>query len=139
MIRLKDVKIINHAYKIAEKNKIAYGYTMVSVLADSGRIVSEGINDYNKTHAKQPQNRANNTIPTHAEVKCLARYLVKNKKISDRMTLYIVGLTKSKISNFCISSMPCSSCMQFITDNEVKRIVYVTNDGKFNIKEILFK
>lgn len=140
MIRLRDIKVINHSFKLAEKYKIPYGYTMVSVLADNGKILSIGNNNYNKTHAKQPQNRGNNLIPTHAEVKCLARYLVKNRTITDKMSLYIVGITKAKISNPCISSMPCSSCIQYITDHNVKRIVYITNEcNKMTVKEIVFK
>lgn len=139
MIRLKDTNIVNQALKIAEKNKRPERYSMVAVLVSGRKILSIGSNDYVKTHSKQPQIREGHTIPTHAEVKCISRYTVKNRRVESDMTLYVVGITKSQKINFPISTFPCSSCMEFIRENKIKRIVYTTNiNGVFSVKEVLF-
>ena len=137
LIRRKDVDFIEDAIKIAEDNKNSFGYTMVSFLCNNKSVLSVGVNSYSKTHPKQPQIKSY-LLSTHAEVKCLSRHIVKRKRITPSMTLYIAGITKSHITNHCISSHPCKSCLQFITSCGIKRVVYATNDENgFNIREAI--
>lgn len=110
---------------------------MVAYLADGKTVISRGMNDYNKTHAKTPQN-GKYVLPCHAEIKVLAKYIIRNKKISKNLTLYVVGLTMGKTSNFVISSKPCESCQRFIDSIGIKRVVYVDNvDGNVEVKEMV--
>ena len=135
MIRKKDINFIQDAISIAEDNKNNIGYTMVSMLVRGKNILSMGINCYSKTHPNQPQNKPY-LLSTHAEVKTLSRYIVKCRKITNDMTLYVSGITRAQITNHCCSSRPCDSCMSFILSCGVKRIVYATNDiNGFQIKE----
>ena len=126
MIRRRDIEFINDAIKLAEDNKILHSYTMVSMLCRNKSILSVGMNSYQKTHPNQPQIREQ-ILKTHAEVKAISRYIVKRRKITKDMTLYIAGITKSKVTNCCISSHPCASCMQFIMAQGINRLVYATN------------
>lgn len=116
------------AISIAATNKNDHGYTMVSLLCKNKSLLSMGINSYKKTHPKQPQTRTY-TLTTHAEVKAISRHIVKKKSISNNMTIYVVGITKSIEPNCCVSSHPCESCMSFIETQGIKRIVYATNDS----------
>jgi tRNA(Arg) A34 adenosine deaminase TadA len=134
MIKTKDVKFISDALEYARKNRNSKGYTIVAYLVQGKRIVSVGVNDYKKTHAKTPQIH-NYVIPGHSEIKCLAKYLVKGRRISSDMTLYVVGLTQAKIPNPVISSKPCESCENFIRSVGIPRVVYFENVEKFTIKE----
>lgn len=135
MIKTRDVKFISDALEYARKNKNLKSYTIVSFLVQGKRIVSIGLNNYKKTHAKTPQIH-NYVIPIHAEIKCLSKYLVKGRRISSDMTLYVVGLTQGKVANLVISSEPCDSCKSFIYSCGIPRVVYFENvDNKFEIKE----
>ena len=135
MIKTRDVKFISDALEYARKNKNSKGYTIVSFLVQGKRIISIGVNDYRKTHAKTPQIHSY-VIPGHSEIKCLAKYLVKGRRISSAMTLYVVGLTQGKAPNPVISSKPCDSCENFIYSCGIPRVVYFENvDNKFEIKE----
>lgn len=138
MIRKRDIDIINRTIKVADKSKLDGQYTMASSLALGKRIISTGINDYSRTHSNTPQIYSTHTIPVHAEVDCLSRWIVKNRKVSEDMTLYIVGYTKANDCNFVVSSFPCESCMSFILKCGISRIVYmVNNDNIVNIIEHL--
>lgn len=136
MVRTKDIQIINNLTKYAKKNKNSNGYTMVACLVKGKTIVSIGINDYIKTHSKTPQN-TNYIIPTHAEVKCLAKYIIKNKRIASDLMLYVIGLTKSDEMNYVISSKPCASCLEFIKSVGINKVIYLENiDNNLEIKEM---
>lgn len=134
MIKTRDVKFISDALEYARKNKNSRSYTIVSFLVQGKRIISIGVNDYRKTHAKTPQIH-HYVLPTHSEIKCLAKYLVKGRRISSDMTLYVVGLTQGKAPNPVISSKPCDSCENFIRSVGIPRVVYFENVEKFTIKE----
>lgn len=135
MIRLRDVEFMERAVQLAEDNRNPGGYTMVSLLARNKNLLSVGINSYKKTHPNQPQTR-HYLITTHAEVKAISRYIVKGKRITNNMTIYIAGITRSVVTNYCCSSHPCESCMEFIRSCGIKRIVYATNDKNgYNILE----
>lgn len=134
-IKPKDVNFISELSKFVKKNKIDNMYTVGAILTNRKDILSYGLNDYNKTNPHTPQN-STYVIPTHAEVNCLSRYISKRKYLNDNMTLYIVGVTKSKELNYTISSRPCSSCLEYISIHGLKRIVYVRNvDGKVEIQD----
>lgn len=127
MIRNRDIEIVNRTIKIADNYKEVGIYTMVATLAVGKRIISTGTNDYEKTHPNTPQIYDTHIIPTHAEVDCISRWIVKNRRIKDNMTLYVVGYTKSIDNTFVVSSMPCPSCMVFIRKVGITRVVYMTN------------
>lgn len=133
MIKTRDVKFVSDALEYARKHK-SFKYTIVSFLVQGKKIVSIGMNDYKKTHAKTPQINKY-VILVHAEIKCLSKYLVKGRRITSDMTLYVVGLTQAKVSNLVISSKPCESCQIFIKSCGVPRVVYFENSEKFVIKE----
>lgn len=136
MIRLRDVEFMERAVQLAEDNKNPHGYTMVSLLCKNKNLLSLGINSYTKTHPNQPQTR-NYLMTAHAEVKAISRHIVKGKRITKDMTIYIAGITRSAITNCCCSSLPCESCMGFILSCGIKRVVYATNDKNgYNIREL---
>lgn len=137
MIRTKDINIINDALKYCHKHKNQSKYTMVAFLVRGKNVLSIGKNNYRKTNPKTPQIE-DYTIVTHAEVKCISRYIVKNRPITDDMTLYVVGITQGKICRPVISSKPCDSCMECIKRNKIKRIVYCDYlKNEFSIKEMM--
>ena len=136
MIRTKDVNIIDEALKYCHKHKLSKGYTMVAFLAKGKNIISIGRNDYKKTNPNTPQ-ITNYIIPSHSEIKCISRYIVKNRPITNDMTLYVVGLTQGKEGIPVISSKPCQSCEQFIKYTGIPRVVYCENIKEFSIKEML--
>lgn len=123
--------------KIAKKNKLPKKYSMVSFLADGKRVVSVGANNYTKTHPSTPQIKEY-VLPRHAEVDCIARYLVKHKPIKPSLTLYVVGLTQGKIDSCVTSSAPCDSCRKFIKSVGVSRVVFVVNNfvNEIQVKEM---
>lgn len=133
MIKTRDVKFVSDALEYARKHK-SFKYTIVSFLVQGKKIVSIGMNDYKKTHAKTPQIH-NYVTPRHSEIQCLSKYLVKGRRFTSDMTLYVVGLTQAKVSNLVISSKPCESCQIFIKSCGVPRVVYFENSEKFVIKE----
>lgn len=135
MIRSKDINIISEAFKYCHKNKNAKGYTICAILAKGKKIISIAKNDYRKTHARTPQIR-HYVIPGHAEIKCISRYIVKNRSITSDMTLYVVGITQGKDGNPVISSKPCESCERFIKTCGIPRVVYCENVTEFLIKEM---
>lgn len=138
MIRAKDIEFVNRSLQICDKYKERGIYTMVSMLCEGKSIKSVGFNNYKKTHPNTPQIYDTHIIPTHAEVDCISRWIVKNRKITDDMTLYIVGYTKSVENRCVISSLPCQSCMIFISKIGIKRLVYTDNiEGALIIKEYL--
>lgn len=134
MIRTNDIQIISDMLKFAKKNQQPRKYSMVAYLVDGKRVVSIGMNNYKKTHPSTPQIKEY-ILPKHAEIDCLARYIVKHKPIKSSLTLYVVGLTQAKVSNLVISSKPCVSCQIFIKSCGVPRVVYFENSEKFVIKE----
>jgi tRNA(Arg) A34 adenosine deaminase TadA len=137
MIRTKDVNIISDMLKYAKKNKHYRVYTIVAFLVKGKNVVSIGINDYKKTHSNTPQIE-DYIIPSHAEVRCVSKFLVKHKKITSDMTLYVVGLTMKK-GDLVISSKPCESCQKYIKLARIPRVVYVENQNGFaKILEISF-
>ena len=138
MIRTKDVEFVNRSLQICDKYKERGIYTMVSMLCEGKSIKSVGFNNYKKTHPNTPQIYHTHIIPTHAEIDCISRWIVKNRKIEENMTLYIVGYTKSIENRYVISSFPCESCMLFINKVGIKRVVYIDNiDEALIIKEYL--
>ena len=134
MIKTKDIKMVSDAFEYARKNKNNKTYTIVAFLVDGKRVVSIGKNDYKKTHAKTPQIKEY-VIPAHAEVKCISKYLIKNRIVKNDLTLYVVGLTQGKVANPVISSKPCESCSKFISTVGIRRVVYCENSDKLTIKE----
>lgn len=134
MIRTHDIQIISDMFKYAKKNQQPKKYSMVAFLTDGKRVVSIGVNNYNKTHPSTPQIKEY-ILPKHAEIDCIARYLVKHKPIKSTLTLYVVGLTQGKAPNPVISSKPCDSCENFIRSVGIPRVVYFENVEKFTIKE----
>ncbi len=137
MIRTKDINIINDFLKHCIKNKHTKGYTMCAILTKGKKVVSIGMNDYRKTHSNTPQINSY-VIPSHAEIKCISRYIVKNRPITSDMTLYVVGITQGQLGNPVISSEPCESCFKFITACGIPRVIYFENYKEFVIKEINF-
>lgn len=137
MIRTKDVNIISDLLKFTKKHKHVRNYTIGSFLVKNKTIVSSGVNSYTKTHAKTPQTK-NYIVPSHSEVCCLAKYLVKKKPITDDMTLYVVGLTKAAEGVPVTSSKPCEICQGFIHSVGIKRVVFVENDfvNEIQVKEM---
>lgn len=136
MIRTKDINIINDALKYCHKNKNISKYTMVALLVRGKNILSVGKNNYRKTNPKTPQIKEY-LLPRHAEVDCISRYIVKNRKITDDMTLYVVGITQGKNCRPVISSKPCDSCMECIRKHKIKRVVYCDYlKNEFTIKEM---
>ena len=137
MLRSKDFNIVNDAIKIADNYKEVGIYTMVAVLAKNKRIISVGVNDYEKTHPNTPQIYSTHVIPMHAEVDCISRWIVKNRRITRDMSLYIVGYTKAEDNNFVISSYPCPSCQHLINRVGIQRVVYMTNkENSSKIEEV---
>ncbi len=135
MIYIRDVKFISKAIKIAEENRNVKQYTICAMLANKRRILSIGFNSNEKTHPSTPQIYNWYTIPLHAEIDAISKF-IKNNQIDNTMTLYVVGLTIAGNRMVC-SSMPCDSCMEYITKHNIKRIVYTENDGDgFKIKEL---
>jgi hypothetical protein len=61
-----------------------------------------------------------------------------DKDISN-YTLCVVSLSHSIQPNLSISSKPCESCMPFIKQSGMTRVIYheFNNDIKFSINEIL--
>lgn len=135
MIRTKDVKFIAQALDYAHKKRLSNKYTMVAFLVKSKNIVSIGVNDYKKTNPNTPQIKTY-VIPSHAEVKCISRWLVKNRPITSDMTLYVAGITQGGAGKPVISSMPCDSCQKFIKAVGIPRVIYFDNDSEFIIKEM---
>lgn len=133
MIRCRDVSIVNKALKYAVVNSHEKKYTMVAFLAHGKKIISIGINSYKKTHPATFQESENYLISTHAEVSCISKWIVKNRKISDDMTMYVVGITKSK--QIPHSTKPCKSCQQLIKATGIKRVVYLENREELKILE----
>ena len=127
MIRNRDIDVVNRTIQIADNYKEVGVYTMIATLAIGKRIISTGINDYDKTHPNTPQIYDTHVIPTHAEVDCISKWIVKNRRIESNMTLYVVGYTKSLDNTFVISSFPCPSCMMFIKRVGISRVVYMSN------------
>lgn len=127
MIRTKDINIVSDMLKYARKNKYYRVYTIVAFLVKGKNVVSIGMNDYKKTHSNTPQIE-DYIIPSHAEVRCISKFLVKHKKITSDMTLYVVGLTMKK-GDLVISSKPCESCQKFIKLARIPRVVYVENEN----------
>lgn len=136
MVRSKDIEMISRAFKICDKYKEAGIYTLVAILAKGKKIKSIGVNDYIKTHPNTPQIYSTHTIPTHAEIDCISKWIVKNRKVTEDMTLYVVGYTKAKSNGVITSSKPCPSCSIFIEKVGIARVVYIENteDG-IEIKE----
>lgn len=135
MIKPRDVNYINKLTKYVKDNRIAGMYTVGALLAEKKSVLSWGLNDYNKTNPNTPQ-ILGYTIPTHAEVHCVSKFISRRNYINDNMTLYIVGLTKSEDANFVISSKPCESCLSFIGNAGIKRVVYIENkNDKIEIME----
>src|SRR5574343_515345 len=129
MIKTRDIFFVNKLTEYTKKNRLENAYTVGAILVEKRTILSWGLNDYNKTSPHTPQIK-NYIIPTHAEENCLSKYISKRKYINDNMTLYVVGLTKAKDPNYCISSKPCESCMWYISEVcGLRRIVYVNNSG----------
>lgn len=109
---------------------------MVALLVRGKNILSVGKNNYRKTNPKTPQIKEY-LLPRHAEVDCISRYIVKNRKITDDMTLYVVGITQGKNCRPVISSKPCDSCMECIRKHKIKRVVYCDYlKNEFTIKEM---
>lgn len=134
MIKQRDIKIVSDAFEYASKNKNIKTYTVVAFLVDGKRVVSIGKNDYKKTHAKTPQIKEY-VIPAHAEIKCISKYLIKNRVVKNNLVLYVVGLTRGDVDNPVISSKPCDSCSKFISTVGISRVVYCENQDKLIIKE----
>lgn len=137
MIRTKDVKFMTLAMEFAHKNrKSKHQYTMVAFLVKSKKIISIGVNDYVKTNPNTPQIKKGQIIPSHAEIKCISRWIVKNRSIDSDMTLYVVGITQGGEGQPVISSKPCESCQRFIKAVGIPRVVYFENKSEFVIKEM---
>lgn len=134
MIKQRDIKMVSDAFEYASKNKNIKTYTVVAFLVDGKRVVSIGKNDYKKTHAKTPQIKEY-VIPAHAEIKCISKYLIKNRVVKNNLVLYVVGLTRGDVDNPVISSKPCDSCSKFISTVGISRVVYCENQDKLIIKE----
>lgn len=126
MIKPRDINYINKLTKYVKDNRIEGMYTVGALLTEKKSVLSWGLNDYNKTNPNTPQ-ILDYIIPTHAEVNCVSKFISKRNYINDNMTLYIVGLTKSEDANYVISSKPCESCLWFIGNAGIKRIVFVEN------------
>ena len=136
MIRSRDIDLINRAFKICDKYKESGIYTLVAILAEGKRVKSIGVNDYKKTHPNTPQIYSTHIIPTHAEIDCISKWIVKNRRITEDMSLYVVGYTKAKSSEVITSSRPCPSCQVFIKKVGLSRVVYIeNNEDSFEIKE----
>lgn len=133
MISLRDIKFISKAYEYVEDGKIENNYTICAILANKRKILSVGFNHYAKTHPETPQIYSRYTIPIHAEVDAIYQYS-KHYSISKSETLYVVGLTRSGKNPVC-SSKPCASCVRYIRSKDVRRVVYVENNGY----EVIFR
>ena len=137
MIKSYDIKMINSALNYCRNNLQKHGrYTMVSYLSVNNKIVSRGVNNYNKSNKNTPQIYSY-PIPTHSEINCITKHISRNNTISRKMTLYIVGISKSGI-NLVKSSKPCPSCEIFLKSIGLSRIVYfTTSNNNFEIIEEL--
>jgi deoxycytidylate deaminase len=118
-------------------------YNMVAGFGIKKNLICIGRNLPGKTHPLTPQINSEYIIPIHAEVDCISKFY-SNKRLNDsydigNLTLYVVGLTKSRnITNVCISSKPCQSCEILIKRFGVMRIVYIDRSEKneITVKEV---
>lgn len=121
-IKLKSVKLHNGRYLIA------------ALIINKNRFVI-GFNDYNKSHPYTIQNKSF-TVSKHAEIDALSKWPF-DLKLLHTSTIYIAGLIK-KSGNLCISSKPCESCLERLSDFGIKRVIYSTNiKNVFSLNELI--
>jgi len=144
MITTKDVNMFNRTFEKARRLKQFYfesnSRIVVASLSRGNRILVYGKNSYTKSHPATIQTKPNVVITKHAEVDVINRFmnLFSDKDISN-YSICVVSLTHSVKPNLSISSKPCESCMPFIKQSGIKRILYheFYNDIRFSINEIL--
>ncbi len=144
MISNSDLYIISKLMSIVSEKKSCNDikYNMVAGFGIKKNLICTGRNLPGKTHPLTPQINSEYLIPIHAEVDCISKFYsnkrLKNSYDISDLTLYIVGLTKSRnITNVCISSKPCPSCEILIKRFGVVRSVYVTRSemNEITLKE----
>lgn len=136
-IQPKDIKNFNRLVKFTEKRfndeVLTNGKYLISAMIIDKNRFSLGFNDYIKTHPFTLQNHHHRTISKHAEIDALIKWN-KNWDISNA-TIYLCGLTNS--GNFCISSKPCSPCLNKLKISGIKRIIYSNYiDDKFILNSL---
>jgi len=67
---------------------------------------------------------------THAEVGALRRCLLNSARGS---TMYVARVDKDGLRRM---ARPCNKCMKTLKDAGVRRVVYTTNDGSFQVERV---
>lgn len=143
MIVTRDINIFNRTFSRAKRLKSNYFETnsriVVASISRGNRILVYGANSYTKSHPSTIQNKPNVIITKHAEVDAINKFMNMFDKDIAYYTLCVVSLSHSIRPNLSISSKPCESCMPFIRQSGLTRIIYheFNNDIKFSINEIL--
>ena len=141
MITNRDIHVFSRTLAQASKLKKFYGDSRIVLasIARKNRIVCYGSNSYEKSHPYTIQTKPNVIITKHAEVDAVSTFenYCSNKNIGD-YTMYIVSLSFAKEPKLSWCSKPCNSCMPFLEQSGVKRIIYHEKSANtFSLKEIL--
>jgi len=143
MITTRDVNIFNRTLSRARRLKSNYfesnSRVVVASISKGNRILVYGVNSYTKSHPSTIQTKTNVVITKHAEVDAINKFVNMFDKDISNYTLCVVSLSHSIQPNLSISSKPCESCMPFIKQSGMTRVIYheFNNDIKFSINEIL--
>lgn len=103
-------------------------YQLACVVVKSNRVISIGINAEFKGSKKYLKKHRTH-IALHAEVDALHG---KSKESTKGCTLYIAGQT---VAGNPIVSKPCSTCLLFISQMGIKKVVYDNIKGLEEIKK----
>lgn len=122
MIKRYDKVHLNTLKKIAKNiQHDSLKYRHAALLGMKRKIISLGINK-EKTHPLQDQYKHSEHCRwVHAEIDCLS-----NTEVPSKHTLYVIRLNgKGNIAD----SKPCDGCMRFMSDKQIKRVVYSIIQG----------
>ncbi len=116
MIHKRDTNWVKLCKKLFQYSNHSR-YLLGCVVVKGGRVINMGINvEFKGSKGYLRKHRKN--LALHAEVAALHGISKKNSKGS---TLYVIGQTKA---GNCILSKPCATCLLFINQMGIKRVVY---------------
>ena len=126
---MKDKKFFRAAKKAAEKAE-HYRYFLGAALFYKDKLISTGCNCLSKTHPLCNQETYGRPVTLHAEINALvkARNFLYKLTLAEKKNLTMVVYRENK--NGCwANARPCTGCMAILKQNEIKTIVYTTENN----------
>lgn len=126
---MKNKKYFKPAKKAAEKAE-HYRYYLGAALFYKDKLISTGCNYLSKTHPLCDEDTYGRPVTLHAEVNALIRARSFLNKLTKTEKKNLIMVTYRETKNGCwANAKPCSGCTAILKKNEIKTIVYTTENG----------